>query len=201
MFHTFISVLLFNGFEPLDVFGPVEVLGDLEDCRLGYFSLEGGLVGCRQGFRVETLSFSELPAGSILLVPGGMGTRLLSEDAEWLEHLNRLVEDAETVLSVCTGSTLLAAASCLEKRRATTNKASWKWATSFGCEVFWQPCARWVVDGKFWTASGVSAGTDMALAFVQERYGKQKAQAIARRMEYIANEDATVDPFACWANS
>lgn len=136
MFHTFISVLLFNGFEPLDVFGPVEVLGDLEDCRLGYFSLEGGLVGCRQGFRVETLSFSELPAGSILLVPGGMGTRLLSEDAEWLEHLNRFVEDAETVLSVCTGSTLLAAASCLEKRRATTNKASWKWATSFGCEVF-----------------------------------------------------------------
>ena len=193
---SFISVMLFDGFEPLDVFGPVEVLGDLENCRLGYFSLVGGLVSCRQGVRVETLPFSELPSGSILLLPGGMGTRPLSRDSVWLAHLHQFVEEATTVLSVCTGSALLAAAACLENRHATTNKASWTWATSFGHEVFWQPCARWVVDGKFWTASGVSAGIDMALAFVRERCGTQKAQAIARRMEYTANENADADPFA-----
>lgn len=196
MSATPISILLFDGFEPLDVFGPIEVLGDLDDCRLGYFSLNGGLVGCRQGFRVETQPFSEIASNGILLLPGGMGTRPLSADDAWLNHLHRLAENAQTVLSVCTGSALLAAASCLEKRRATTNKRSWAWATSFGREVFWQPRARWVADGKFWTASGVSAGTDMALAFVRENFGRTKAQAIAERMEYTANEDADNDPFA-----
>lgn len=196
MLCTPISVLLFDGFEPLDVFGPVEVLGDLEDCKLSYFSFSGGLVGCRQSFRVETEPFAEVPSGGILLLPGGMGTRPLSSNAVWIENLQLLVEDAQTVLSVCTGSALLAAASCLEKRRATTNKRSWAWATSFGHEVFWQPRARWVADGKFWTASGVSAGTDMALAFVRERCGRQKAAAIAERMEYTANENADDDPFA-----
>ena len=191
-----INVLLFEGFEPLDVFGPVEVLGDLEDCRLGYFSIQGGLVGCRQLFEVSTRPFSEVSAGGILLIPGGMGTRPLSGDDSWLARLRQLVEESETVLSVCTGSALLAAAACLEGRRATTNKRSWTWATSFGREVFWQPRARWVADGKFWTASGVSAGTDMALAFVRERWGHEKAKAIAARMEYIAHERAEDDPLA-----
>ena len=44
--------------------------------------------------------------------------------------------------------------------------------------------------------SGVSAGTDMALAFVRARWGSGKAEAIARRMEYTANMDADQDPFA-----
>ena len=29
----------------------------------------------------------------------------------------------------------------------------------FGPKVTWVPSARWVIDGKFWTSSGVSAGT------------------------------------------
>ncbi len=196
---TPINVILFEGFEPLDVFGPVEVLGDLEDCALRYYSAEGGLSGCRQNARVMTQPFAAIDAGGILLVPGGMGTRALVSDTAWLEELSRLADLASWVLSVCTGSALLAAAGSLEHRAATSNKRSWSWATQFGRQVHWKPCARWVRDGKFYTASGVAAGTDMALAFVRDVYGAQKAQAIARRMEYVPNLEADNDPFAACA--
>lgn len=194
--RTPISIVLFDGFEPLDVFGPVEVLGDLEDCELHYYSLTGGSVGCRQNCRIETSPFAEIPAHGILLIPGGMGTRPLTTDAAWLSQLSALAAQAQYVLSVCTGSALLAAAGVLDGRSATSNKRSWQWATTFGNNIDWKPRARWVHDGKFFTASGVSAGIDMALAFVRTVYGSDKAQAVARRMEYIVHPDADDDPFA-----
>ena len=44
--------------------------------------------------------------------------------------------------------------------------------------------------------SGVSAGIDMALGFAADRYGKEFAESIARRTEYIWNSDPDNDPFA-----
>ncbi|WP_259472652.1 hypothetical protein [Clostridium estertheticum] len=37
--------------------------------------------------------------------------------------------------------------------------------------VQWENCARWVVDGKFYTSSGISAGIYMALGFVADIIG------------------------------
>ena len=56
--------------------------------------------------------------------------------------------------------------------------------------------ARWVEDGKFFTSSGVSAGTDMALGLVARIYGQDHARALARSLEYQWSEDADNDPFA-----
>ena len=60
----------------------------------------------------------------------------------------------------------------------------------------WAPCARWVVDGPFYTASGVSAGMDMALAFVGDVIGLEAAAKTARRMEYLVHDHPDEDPFA-----
>jgi putative intracellular protease/amidase len=48
-----------------------------------------------------------------------------------------------------------------EYRRATTNKASWAWATAQGDPraIMWKKQARWVEDGPVWTSAGVTAGT------------------------------------------
>ena len=56
-------------------------------------------------------------------------------------------------------------------------------------DVHWVREARWVQDGKYYTSGGVSAGTDMALGFISDRYGREKAEEIAELMEYVWNDE------------
>lgn len=56
--------------------------------------------------------------------------------------------------------------------------------------------ARWVVDGKLYTASGVSAGMDMMFGFVADQYGADLANRTADQQEYTRSMDPDNDPFA-----
>lgn len=97
---------------------------------------------------------------------------------------------------MCTGGALLARAGLLDGRKATTNKRAYDWATSQSKAVRWQSRARFVVDGKYVTSSGVSAGMDMALGLVEIIYGKPAAQRKALEAEYVWNSVPDDDPFA-----
>ena len=134
--------------------------------------------------------------GDIVLVPGGLGTRTLADDSEFLEWLAAFAADSEFVTSVCTGSALLAAAGLLEGYRATSNKRNYAWASGYGTTVTWVPVARWVQDGNRWTSSGVAAGIDMAAALIRFLHGEQVARAVADFMEYETHDDAGWDPYA-----
>lgn len=65
------------------------------------------------------------------------------------------------ILSVCTGSQVLARAGVLEGKKATTNKHAFKLIVeeTRDMNITWVAKARWVVDGNVWTSSGVTAGT------------------------------------------
>jgi len=191
-----INILLFEGFETLDVFGPVEVFSKAEEIEMCYCSFEGGLIRSAQGFWVMTDTITDSSSSNVLFVPGGMGTRILVEDSVFITKLRTLVERSTLCLSVCTGSALLAKSGVISGKKATTNKRAYSWATSQNNEVLWQKKARWVIDGKFYTSSGVSAGTDMALAFVADKFGVERAREIADRIEYIWNSNSEHDPFA-----
>jgi transcriptional regulator GlxA family with amidase domain len=65
-----------------------------------------------------------------------------------------------------------------------------------GKNVKWKYKARWVVDKKYYTSSGISAGIDMSLGFVCDRFGDEMAEAIAKRMEYEWNNNKDNDIFA-----
>jgi transcriptional regulator GlxA family with amidase domain len=69
-------------------------------------------------------------------------------------------------------------------------------ARSQSDRVNWITAARWVEDGPFATSSGVSAGTDMALAVIARLYGEGRAEQIAIQTEYTWHRDADRDPFA-----
>jgi transcriptional regulator GlxA family with amidase domain len=115
---------------------------------------------------VPTHTFASPPEQlDVLLVPGGFGTR--KELREEIEYIKTTYPRLKYIVSVCTGSVLLARAGILDGKRATTNKRSWVWATSQGPNVNWVPVARWVTDGNIWTASGVSAGIDATAAFIR----------------------------------
>ena len=193
-----IGVVLFEGFELLDVFGPLEMFGlAAEHFEIRLISETGGVVASRQGPKsVCDDSFQSAPAIDVLLVPGGIGTRREVDNQVLLDWLKERSEQAELVASVCTGSALLAKAGVLDGLRATTNKLAFGWATSQSEKVQWQQQARWVEDGKVFSSSGVSAGIDMALAVIAKLVSQQAAEDAANFAEYTWQRDADCDPFA-----
>jgi len=191
-----INVLLFDDFTILDALGPAEVLARLKDhYRLDYFSPAGGEITGSANVKINTKPISAIARHDILLVPGGFGTRTLVNDPGFIQALRDLAQKSETVLCVCTGSALLAKTGLLNNVKATSNKIAWDWVTAQNSQVCWIQKARWVADGKFYTASGVSAGIDMALGFVADRFGHDAATEIARSLEYVWNSDKDHDIF------
>lgn len=160
-----------------------------------YISLQGGLIKSRQGYAIKTVSTIECRPNSVLVIPGGQGTRKLVNDDIFISKLRTLCQSAEYVLSICTGSVLLAKTGELDNRKATSNKKAFEWVQSVSSNVNWIRKARWVVDGKYYTSSGVSAGMDMALGFVNDIYGIDKATEVARDIEYIWNTNKNTDCF------
>lgn len=192
-----VVTILFNEFETLDVFGPIEILGRLnEEFHLNLYSMEGGIIESSQNVPVQTKLLSQMNLENyILMIPGGIGTRELISDDIFLEHLKNLAINAEYILTICTGSILLAKTGLLDGKRATTNKRVFTWTKHFP-EVNWVREARWVQDENIYTSSGVSAGMDMALGFVANQLGYEVAERQSIEIEYDWKEDPSWDPFA-----
>jgi putative intracellular protease/amidase len=193
-----IGVVLFEEFELLDVFGPLEMLGLLpEHFELCLVAEKGDIVSSAQGPKsIIDYRFDNSPSFDILLLPGGRGTRREVDNTVLLDWLRKQAQTAEYICSVCTGSALLARAGLLDGQRATTNKAAFEWVASQGERVDWQKQARWVEDGRYFTSSGVSAGMDMSLALIAKILDPQTAQQVATWAEYEWHQDPAWDPFA-----
>ncbi len=189
-----VDFFLFDDFETLDVFGPAEIL-ERAGMEVRLCSPRGGMVMSAQKIMVITQPICD-SEGEVLLVPGGPGTRRLVKDEEFLAMVRGAAAQCQWLLSVCTGSAVLAKAGLLDGKQATGNKRAFDWTVSCGEKVLWQKKARWVADGNVYTSSGISAGMDMALAFVSDRMGEQEAEEVARRIEYRRCRDAADDPFA-----
>lgn len=193
-----VGVVLFPGFNLLDVFGPVELLGMLDDrAAIRLLAESPGPIESDAGpAAVADTALAEGGKLDVLLVPGGAGTRREVSNSAFLLELKRHSDRAHRVASVCTGSALLAKAGILDGRNATSNKRAFAWAVSQGPKVNWIASARWVEDGKFFTSSGVAAGMDMALGLIAQLFGRDTSLAVAQRAEYEWHEDKGWDPFA-----
>lgn len=193
-----IGALIFDGFETLDLFGPLEMFGTLEDnFAITLVAETSDPVKSRHGQTVvPDATVSDPNRYDMLLIPGGRGTPI--ENARpMVDHwLIDQTSTAEMVLTVCTGSGLVARNGLLDGLKATTNKMAFDWVAKFGPNVEWVPKARWVHDGKFFTSSGVSAGMDMALAVIDHCIDRVAADRVARITEYTWHDDADWDPFS-----
>src|SRR5574341_2447150 len=191
-----LGAILYPQFELLDLCGPLAMFGSLgSHLRIVTVAERPGPVASAQGpCTVAEQGYAEAPPLDLVLVPGGIGTFPQLVNEAMLEFLRKRAAEAEWMMSVCTGAALFAKAGLLDGRRATSNKQFFDLARAQGAAVKWVEQARWVEDGPFATSSGVSAGTDMALAVVAKLHGREVAQQIADLTEYEWQSDPTREP-------
>jgi putative intracellular protease/amidase len=192
-----IAILLFEDFETLDVFGPVEIFGRIKDHYLiNFYSESGGLVNNNHGVAIQTEKLENIKNGvGIFLIPGGYGTRREVNNRQLIDKIKEISRVSNFVLTVCTGTSLLAKTGLLDGKRATSNKRAFDWVITQGEKVNWIKKARWTKDEKFYTSAGVSAGMDMSLGFLSDIHGVEFARKIAFEIEYNWIEDMEEDLF------
>jgi transcriptional regulator GlxA family with amidase domain len=196
-----LAALVFPGFETLDYFGPIEMLGGYgQQTEIITVAKGRDPVPSVHGQRIVVDKvLSEKNDYDLLLVPGGDAALAVAQDVETMAWIRQVSAHAERVMAVCTGTVLLGMTGVLDGRRATTNKMDFTRTVPMAPGVHWVKEARWVEDGKFFTSSGVSAGMDMALAVMADLFGMEMADRIARGSEYEWHKDAGRDPFAASA--
>ena len=214
-----IGILVFDGFEPIDVFGFAEPFSIARFLGQGYattvrYPFETVLIA-KQVTKVTSMNGpSVIPDRDftqaleerldVLMVPGGVGVwRLLGEKPDGtadpaatgdvdalLDWLRIMDERVPIMASVCTGAAVLAKAGFLDGKPATTNHSAFDWIQAhYGPRVLWDYVARWVDAGKYVSSAGVSAGTDLGFYLVSRLAGRAVAENAAISAEYDWHRD------------
>jgi transcriptional regulator GlxA family with amidase domain len=196
MDRTPVGILVFPDVDVLDFAGPFEVFSvtrldedtryeDVSPFDVFLVAETGDPVGATGGLRVlPAHSLESCPELDLLVVPGGLGTRVQVHNERLVAWIRERAGRTPTVASVCTGSFLLAQAGLLHGLRATTHWRSLdRMAKAFPTvEVVREEHV--VEEGPVLTSAGISAGIDMALRVVARHHGDAVARATARHMEY-----------------
>jgi transcriptional regulator GlxA family with amidase domain len=188
---TRIAIAIFPDVEELDFVGPWEVLRSWQkhwpDDGAEVFTVaqKSGTVTCAKGLRVEPdTTWADAGAIDVLVFPGGQGTRPQIGDGAIRSWLTGVAGSGTLMTSVCTGSLVYADAGLLDGRPATTHWASLDHLAKLGTGIEVRPHDRFVDSGDVITASGVSAGIDMALHLVVRLAGAERAREVRRYIQY-----------------
>lgn len=188
-----VFMLAYDGAELLDVTGTLDVFAMAN-------LIHGNNGGKEPLYRIKVAAEAK-----DAVVVTSSGVRLLA-DASWAAGLSadtllvaggpepekapdRLVEclrlaaaSVRRVGSICTGAFILARAGLLEGRRATTH---WHWAAQLRRlypQIDIHEDSIFIKDGPVYTSAGITAGIDLALALLEEDFGRALALNVARMM-------------------
>jgi len=192
-----VVIALFDDVEVLDFAGPFEVFsvtGELGQHFEGEApftvltaSIDGERITARNGLKVvPDRALADCPPADIVLIPGGAGTRALLHNDAVLDWLRGAAQKAERVLSVCTGSLVLARAGILrDGMEATTHhQVLPELEALLPAGATLCPGKRFTDNGKVLTAGGVAAGIDLSLHVVEQLLGQATAARTRAYMEY-----------------
>jgi transcriptional regulator GlxA family with amidase domain len=179
--------LLFQDLEELDFVGPWEIMNVWRMYANGpnclTVSEKKGEINCAKGLKlIADYSFEDCPALDYLLIPGGKGRKQEMHNETLLNFVKKQSKNCRQVASVCTGAFILHSAGLLQNKLATTHWGSLEELRAIKDVSVEEK--RFVRTGNVWTAAGVSAGIDMALAIIAEEAGEETAGQVQLYAEY-----------------
>ena len=206
-----VGIFVFEGFEPIDVFGFAEAFTISRFLGQSYddappFPFMVSIIG-RQVDRVKSsngptvlpdldMQQALLNPPDVLMIPGGGGTWPLLDAktnpagvATLLDWVREMDGKVKLMSSVCTGAAVLARAGLLNGLPAATNHSAFAWVADQGPLVLWDSVSRWVDAGRYVTSAGVSAGMDLGFYLVMRLAGRAGAENAAAAAEYDWHRD------------
>lgn len=187
-----IGFLVFDGVQALDLFGPIDAFQEANDnptigSRKHYevvvVSHDGGPVVTSSGVRIEAhQSIKNCPALHTLIVPGGEGTRNPDFPTDAINWIKRTAPHLQRYGSICTGLYILARTGLLNGQTVTTHWRHIEDAQDRFSELTVVPDALFLNSGKVFSAAGVTAGIDLALALIENDLGPSTAADVARHL-------------------
>ncbi|MEU6176116.1 helix-turn-helix domain-containing protein [Streptantibioticus parmotrematis] len=188
-----VAVAISDGIPILEVAAPCEVFGvnrvDLSDPWYDFMVCGSDSARFGGWFRPEgARSLDELATAHTVIIPA---CRDVAEEppAELVEAVRAAHDAGARIVSICTGSFVLAAAGLLDGRRATTH---WIHADLLAARypgVTVDADVLYVDEGDVLTSAGKSAGIDLCLHLVRLDHGAAVANALARRLVMPPHRD------------
>jgi len=187
-----VAIPIFPRLQSLDAVGPGQVFGSAnqmlghEAYRVRFVATASGGIETSAGFRLFADSLKTIAPGSVdtLVVPGGddEGIRDAFADKTLMTWIASTAKKARRGCSVCSGAFLLAATGILKGKLVATH-----WSATSDLQRNYPNLevdgeAIYINEGKCWTSAGVTTGIDMALALVEEDFGRDTAMAVARQL-------------------
>jgi transcriptional regulator GlxA family with amidase domain len=186
-----LAILIFEDVEVLDFCGPFEVFSvanrftDPPAFHVFTVAEKPGPVLTRGGLSVNPHHrLPDCPRPDLLLVPGGQGTRKEMHNAVLTDWIEARSQEAELVMSVCTGALLLAKAGLLDGLEATTHHGAIDLLREVAPKTILPAARRFVDNGRVVCSAGIAAGIDMSLYVVARLLGREVADKTAWQMEY-----------------
>ncbi|MPY23742.1 DJ-1/PfpI family protein [Shewanella psychropiezotolerans] len=178
-----VGILMFDEVQIIDFAAPYEVFGHAR-FEIYTVSATGKPITTAMGLKVTPdHSFSSLPEMDAIVVPGGDVSivRKNKQVLNWLKEQHRKVDH---VLSVCTGSNIIAESGLLNGLSATTFHRNLDDLANEFPEINVLDDKRYVDNGKIITSAGLSSGIDASLYLVSKVNGIESAKTIAMYIEY-----------------
>ena len=191
-----IGMLAFADCEILDVCGPLDVFfwANLWAKKIGkatqpVYSIhimaeQAGPVVTMSGMKImaDTAFSDEAGEFDTLILAGGFGVDKAMENQELIDWLYQMSTKVRRVVSICTGAFLLARSGLLEGRKATTHWLYCERLANDYQNIQVEPDRIFIRDGSIYTSGGITAGIDLAMALVEEDWGSEIANHVARSL-------------------
>lgn len=117
-----------------------------------------------------------------LVVVGGVGSERAAADERLVAQVRRLAARSRRVVSVCTGTDVLAAAGLLDDRWVTTHWGYGERLAARHPAVAVDVGPLYIRDGNVYTSAGVTGGLDLTLSLIEDDHGPTLARAVAREL-------------------